>query len=149
MGKVWRIFMMAAMVVVFCAGSVLAAGAGRSYINVLNSLPRVGSYVADMPGYTNLLQRKGYEFEEFHGSIGVASYQESVDAYGRIASLRIMPRQAVQMETGEIAEVLHKLSVHYGRPDESDADKVIWNGSTGYKGSFDTKSGIIQMTLTK
>ena len=149
MGKVWRIFMMAAMVVVFCAGSVLAAGAGRSYINVLNSLPRVGSYVADMPGYTTMLQRKGYVFEEFHGSIGVASYQESVDAYGRIASLRITPRQAVQMETGEIAEVLHKLSVHYGRPDESDADKVIWNGSTGYKGSFDTKSGIIQMTLTK
>ena len=149
MGKVWRIFMMAAMVVVFCAGSVLAAGVGRNYINVLNSLPRVGSYVADMPGYTNLLQRKGYEFEEFHGHIGVAAYQEDVDAYGRIASLRIMPRQAVQMETGEIAEVLHKLSVHYGRPDESDADKVIWNGSTGYKGSFDTKSGIIQMTLTK
>ena len=149
MGKLWRILMMAAMVVVFCAGSVLAAGAGRSYINALNSLPRVGSYVADMPGYTTMLQRKGYVFEEFHGSMGVAAYQESVDAYGRIDSLSISPRQAVQMDIGEIAEILHKLSVHYGRPDESSADKVIWNGSTGYKGSFDTKSGVIVMNLTK
>ena len=95
MGKLWRILMMVTMVVVFCAGSVLAAGAGRSYINALNSLPRVGSYVADMPGYTTMLQRKGYVFEEFHGSIGVAAYQESVDAYGRIDSLCISPRQAV------------------------------------------------------
>ena len=149
MGKLWRIFLTMVFVMVVCAGSVLAAGAGRSYVNVLNSLPQVGAYVADMPGYTTLLQRKGYVFEEFHGSIGVAAYQESVDTYGRIESLCISPRQAVHLDTGEIAEILHKLSVHYGRPDESAADKVIWNGSTGYKGSFDTKRGIIQMKLTK
>ncbi|WP_026766387.1 hypothetical protein [Selenomonas ruminantium] len=147
MGKLWRILMMVTMVIVFCAGSVLAAGVGRSYINALNSLPRVGTYVADMPGYTTMLQRKGYVFEEFHGRIGVAVYQESVDAYGRIERLCISPRQAVQMDTGEVAEILHKLSVHYGRPDESSADKVIWNGSTGYKGSFDMKNGILVMTI--
>ncbi len=149
MGKLWRIFMMITLAVVFCTGSVLAAGAGRSYVNALNSLPRVGTYVADMPGYTTLLQRKGYVFEEFHGNIGVTSYHESVDAYGRIESLNISPRHAVRLDTAEIAQVLHKLSVHYGRPDESDGDRVIWNGSTGYKGSFDTKSGLIDITLAK
>ena len=149
MGKLWRILVMVSVIAVLGAGAVLAAGAGRSYMNVLNSLPRVGTYVSDMPGYTTMLQRKGYEFDEFHGSSGLAVYHETVDSYGRIASLHIQPRQAVNFTAEETAQIIHKLSVCYGRPDESSGDKLLWNGSTGYQGSFDTRLGIIILQQVK
>lgn len=149
MRRLWRIVLGMAMVMVLGAGSALAASAGHDYLRVLDSLPRVGSYVSDMPGYTCLLQRKGYEFSEFHGKIGAAAYQEQMDSYGRIASLRIIPRQQVSLTTEEAAGLIHKLSSSYGRPSHSEGDKLIWDGRTGYTGSLDTQSGALDLHLAK
>lgn len=149
MEKVCRTVMVMLTVMILGTASVLAAGLGRSYENALNALPRVGTYLSDMPGYTCLLQRKGYEFSEFHGTIGAAVYQEELDSYGRIASLRIVPRQQVRLTADEAAGLIHKLSTSYGRPAASEGDKLIWDGSTGYTGSFDTQSGALELNLAQ
>lgn len=147
MGRVWRVML---MTVLLALGSISAAGAasaGQNYVHLLNSLPHVGGWVTDMPGYTSLLLRKGYVFEEFHGVQGGIRYDESIDGAGRIASLSLEPRSSISLSPEETASIIHKLSVSYGRPDTSQGDRLIWDGTRGVQGYFDTRSGSLQLRL--